>query len=97
MQLDVVHPLIILTASRSSEVCDMCLDEVDFDAATWTVRAERMKAGREHVVPLSSAALALPRRLEAIPPRHHDFIFSGAAKGSPIKNQKRLAAHGEAH
>ena len=52
---------LVLTAARSGEVRLAKWDEVDFDAATWTVPAERMKAGREHCVPLSDRALAVLR------------------------------------
>ena len=53
--------MIVLTAARSGEVLDMTWREVDLSAATWTVPGSRMKAGREHVVPLSSAAMTLSR------------------------------------
>lgn len=47
----------IATAARSGEVLGMTWDEIDFDTATWTVPAERMKSRRPHVVPLSPLAL----------------------------------------
>jgi len=49
----------ILTAARSGEVRGMAWDEVDLQAGTWTVPAERMKGHREHRVPLSKQALVL--------------------------------------
>ena len=49
----------ILTASRSGEVRGMTWCEVDTTAAVWTVPALRMKAPKEHRVPLAYAALAL--------------------------------------
>lgn len=49
----------ILTATRSGEVRGMTWAEVDLDAALWVIPAERMKAGREHRVPLSDQALAI--------------------------------------
>lgn len=49
----------ILTAARSGEVRGMVWDEVDFSNRLWVVPAERMKAGREHRVPLSDAACEL--------------------------------------
>ncbi len=49
----------ILTAARSGEVRFMTGDEVDVAAGVWTVPASRMKAGKEHRVPLGTAALAL--------------------------------------
>ena len=49
--------LAVLTASRTSEVLGATWGEIDFDTATWTVPASRMKAGKAHRVPLSTAAL----------------------------------------
>jgi len=48
---------LILTAARSGEVRGARWDEIDVTAKTWTVPAERMKAGRQHIVPLSETAL----------------------------------------
>ena len=45
------------TAARSGEARFAAWDEVDLETRTWTVPAERTKTSREHVVPLSSAAL----------------------------------------
>lgn len=50
---------VILTAARSGEVRGMTWAEVDFNTGVWTVPAARMKAGKEHRVPLSDAARAL--------------------------------------
>jgi len=44
---------LILTTARSGEVRGATWEEINLEAATWTIPAERMKAGREHVVPLS--------------------------------------------
>ncbi|HVC57464.1 MAG TPA: integrase arm-type DNA-binding domain-containing protein [Stellaceae bacterium] len=49
----------ILTAARTGEVLGARWGEIDRDAKVWAVPAERMKAGREHRVPLSDAALAV--------------------------------------
>ena len=51
--------LLALTAARSGEVRLATWDEMDLDAATWTIPAARMKARREHRVPLSGRALAI--------------------------------------
>jgi integrase len=56
--------LTILTAARVSEVLDARWAEFDLATATWTVAAERMKAGREHRVPLSNQAVGLLRDLQ---------------------------------
>ncbi len=51
--------LLVLTAARSGEVRHARWSEVDVAAATWTIPAERMKAGKPHRVPLSKRALAV--------------------------------------
>jgi integrase len=48
----------ILTAARSGEVRGASWSEIDLDRKVWTVPASRMKAGKEHRLPLSDAALA---------------------------------------
>ena len=48
---------LVLTAARSGEARGATWSEVDFEAATWTIPGTRMKAGREHRVPLSKQAL----------------------------------------
>jgi integrase len=50
---------LILTAARTSEVTGARWSEIDLTAKVWTVPASRMKAGREHRVPLSDEALAI--------------------------------------
>ena len=51
----------MLTACRSGEVRGARWDEIDLGARTWTIPAQRMKAEREHVVPLSDAAIDVLR------------------------------------
>ena len=58
--------LVVLTACRSGEVRLARWDEVDLESAAWTVPAARMKAKREHRVPLSPAALAVLREAAAL-------------------------------
>jgi integrase len=50
---------LILTAARTGEVIGALWEEIDFRARLWTVPADRMKAGKEHRVPLSGAAMAI--------------------------------------
>jgi integrase len=65
----------ILTAARTGEVLGARWDEIDLDAAVWTVPPDRMKGAREHRVPLSAAALAVIERMQAC--RENDYIFPG--------------------
>lgn len=53
----------ILTAARSGEVRGAKWSEIDLDARTWTVPAERMKIGVEHIVPLSEPVMAILREI----------------------------------
>lgn len=76
----------VLTAARSGEVLGATWAEIDFDAATWTVAASRMKAGRPHKVPLSKQALALLKAL----PRENEFVFIGPTKGRGLSNMSML-------
>jgi integrase len=61
----------ILTAARTGEVLGARWDEIDLEAAVWTVPGSRMKEGHEHRVPLSEAALAVAAAM----PRRSDFVF----------------------
>jgi len=72
---------VILTAARSGEVRLARWSEVDLEAATWTIPAERMKAGREHVVPLAAPAVALFERMKPYRRLDSDLIFPGQTRG----------------
>ena len=77
---------VILTAARSGEVRLAEWSEIDLEAATWTIPAERMKGGREHVVPLSDAALRLFERMKAHRRGDSDLVFPGTAKAKPLSD-----------
>lgn len=77
---------VILTAARSGEVRMMTWGELDLKAATWTVPAERMKAGREHVVPLSPQAVVLFERMKAHRRDYTDLVFPGQNRGKPLSD-----------
>jgi integrase len=66
---------ILLTAARSGEALGARWDEIDLTSRLWTVPAERMKAGREHRVPLCDRAIEILRELEAV--RTNEFVFFG--------------------
>lgn len=75
---------IILSAARVSEALGARWREIDLETAVWTVPKERMKAKREHRVPLSQGALDL---LAALPPGGpDDFVFPGRKRGKPLSN-----------
>jgi integrase len=78
----------ILTAVRTSEAINAKWNEFDLDAGLWVIPAERMKAGNEHRVPLTSRALEI---LKALPREHGSrFVFPGAGKGKPLSNMAML-------
>jgi integrase len=68
---------LILTAVRTSEVTGARCSEIDWHERTWTVPAARTKANREHVVPLSTGALAALREVELLRSSDDDLIFPG--------------------
>jgi integrase len=74
---------IVLTAGRLGEVLGATWNEVDLNAGIWTVPATRMKAGKEHRVPLSTAAVAV---LEAMREkmRRGYLIFESAHAGKQL-------------
>ena len=57
---------LVLTAARSGEARGALWDEIDMEARIWTIPGSRMKAGREHRVPLSDEALEVLRRAQAL-------------------------------
>lgn len=88
---------LILTACRRSEVRGCRWAEIDLEAREWRVPAERMKAGREHRVPLSDAAVAV---LDAVRPlRRGDLVFpspTGPGMLATVTLQNTLNAAGYA-
>lgn len=71
---------LILTAARSGEVRGAVWDEIDFDEATWTMPAERMKARRDHRVPLSTRALDILAQAKRRG-GSEDLVFPSSAGG----------------
>ena len=74
---------LILTAARSGEVRGASWAEIDLKNGLWTIPAERMKAGVEHRVPLSCAALKL---LEYLPRISSFEIIFPSTKGQPLSD-----------
>lgn len=78
----------ILTAARTSEVIEATWKEVDLEAAVWTVPADRMKAKKEHRVPLCAKAVALLRSISA--GGADTPLFEGQRAGRPLSNMAML-------
>jgi len=71
-----------LTAARLGEAINATWNEIDFANRVWVVPASRMKADREHRVPLSEAAIAVLKRMAAI--QLSDWVFPGTRQGHPV-------------
>jgi integrase len=92
----------ILTAARTGEVLDARWSEIDMRSAVWTVPAERMKARRQHRVPLSPEALRVLERARALHngelvfPSRFDRSLSTGSMMAVLKRMKRadLTVHG---
>lgn len=80
--------MVLLTAARSGEVRGATWSEIDLKSATWTIPARRMKANKEHRVPLSAQVLQLLEtqpRLEGC-----DLVFPGNG-GKPLSDMTLAA------
>jgi integrase len=77
----------ILTAARTGEVLGARLDEIDTAEKVWTIPADRMKAHKEHRIPLSARALEI---LADVADGEQLYIFSGAKVGKPLSNMAFL-------
>lgn len=79
---------VILTAARTGEVRGMVWGEVDIEGRVWSVPAARMKAGREHRVPLAPRAIAILEQMKEFAggddPTPTTYVFRGAKAGKPL-------------
>ncbi len=74
----------VLCAVRSGEARNARWNDIDLERATWTIPAERMKAGREHRVPLSDRALEILDDAAAI--RDGDLVFPSPRRDAPLSS-----------
>jgi len=83
---------LVLTAARTGETIGAQWSEFDLLDKTWTVPAERMKAGREHRVPLSARALAILQEMQVHRPAGNadGYVFAGGKLGKPLSNMAFL-------
>jgi integrase len=81
---------VILTAARTGEALGATWDEINVAERLWIIPAERMKAHKEHRVPLSDAAMAIVERMAAV--RTSDYIFPGQRGGQPLSASGALLA-----
>ena len=79
----------ILTVVRTSEALNARMDEFDLENCVWTIPAERMKARKEHRVPLSQPAIDIVRSFQ----QHQisDYLFPSPKGNKPLSNNVMLA------
>ena len=80
---------LILTAARTNEVLGATWAEIDMKAKVWTVPASRMKAGREHRVPLSGRALTVLKAMLPLatgPDPERRPVFPSQRPGKPLSS-----------
>lgn len=100
----VAFEFLILTATRSNEVLNAKWSEIDLDQRIWTIPPQRMKAKREHLVPLSKRCTELLEQAARLSGGCEGYIFHGARAGRPLSNmaflmvlrrmEKDFTAHG---
>lgn len=80
---------LILTATRTNEAVRARWREVDLEKGIWTIPAERIKAKKEHRIPLSGSAKNLLASL--VHDTEGDYLFPGTRRGQPLSNMAMLA------
>lgn len=81
--------LAILTACRSGEVRGAVWEEFDLEAGIWIIPPERMKAKKEHRVPLQEKAIQLLRKQKELFP--NGYVFPGMKEGKPLSDMSLTA------
>jgi len=79
---------LILTATRTSETLNVVWDEIDLDKRIWVIPAARMKAEREHRIPLSKKTIEILK--VQLQDAEGDFVFPGRRDGAPMSNMAFL-------
>ena len=77
----------ILAAVRTSETIGATWNEIDLEKKIWTIPANRIKAGKEHRVPLTARAIEI---LQALLPQSEGFVFPGQKRGKSLSNMAML-------
>ncbi len=81
----------ILTAARTGEAIGATWDEIREDEKVWVVPDNRMKAGKEHRVPLSNPVLAILTELKSNKNFDEEFVFPGGKHAKPLSNTAMIA------
>ena len=83
--------LLALTFLRPGELRKASWEEIDFEAATWRIPAERMKMRREHIVPLAPQAVGHLRELHSLT-GGRPYVFESTRRGRPLSENTVTAA-----
>jgi integrase len=89
--LKLAFEFLILTATRTSEVLLAKWNEIDLDTRTWTIPPERMKAKKEHRVPLSARCIDILNAAKEIS-AGSEYVFPGRSANKPLSNMSFLMA-----
>ena len=79
---------LILTATRTSETIGATWDEIDMSAKTWTIPGLRIKAGKEHRVPLSPRAVEILEMMARV--KQGSYVFPGGRASKGLSNMALL-------
>lgn len=82
----------ILTAARTGETIGTTWGEISWTDRVWTIPGARMKAGKEHRVPLCDRALAILEEMQRLQPVSDAdaYVFPGSKRGQPLSNMAAL-------
>lgn len=80
----------ILTAARTGEVIGATWHEVNMAEKVWIIPGNRMKAGKEHRVPLAPRAIEILKEMAKFSASADDFVFPGRKAGAPLSNMTFL-------
>ena len=86
---DLAFEFLILTAARTGEVIEAKWNEIDLEHVAWTIPAGRMKAGREHRVPLPPRCIELLKQAKLLA-AGSEFVFPGRSGKKPMSNMALL-------
>jgi len=78
--------LTLLCATRTNETLEATWSEIDLDRQEWRIPASRMKAGKEHRIPLCDAAVAVLKDQSAHRGEDGDWVFPGQKRGKCLSN-----------
>ena len=81
---------LIATAARTGEVLGAVWREIDLKAKVWVVPADRMKAGREHRVPLNESAMSVLLKMAELGQQPDGHVFPGQKDGRPLSSMAIL-------